>query len=99
MTALEEILALTSRIETLVADANWGEAAGLEAERRALLRDYVSGHPDRVADLKPVHERARDLLRRAGEQRAGLISESDGFLKRARAMRAYLDRVGDSRRQ
>lgn len=93
MTELDRILELTDRIENLVAEANWADAAALEGERRALLREYIESNPQSATDLRAIQVRARDTLRLATQQRKGLVSESDNYLNRARAMRAYLDRA------
>ncbi|MGD8339324.1 MAG: hypothetical protein PVH89_01000 [Gammaproteobacteria bacterium] len=89
MSELEKISDLTREVETLVAEARWEEAAALEAERRALVTRYVERNPQRVEDLRPIHERGQRSLALASVRREGLVVEASAFLKNVRGLRAY----------
>ena len=89
MSEIEKIFDLTREVETLVAEARWEEAAALEAERRALVAQYVEKYPQRVEDLRPIQERGQQALALASVKREALVVEANSFLRNVRGLRAY----------
>jgi len=77
MQQIDDILALTDRVQQFVDDGCWAEANALETERLALLAELFARED--VAAFSPACEAlARDLLAR----NAGMLQALDGQRQR-----------------
>lgn len=91
MSEITDILALTDRVEALIADGEWAEAAELEQQRRDLLVRYVELKGSSASGLRELHERSVRSMDELTRTRRRLAGDASAAIGKSRAVDAYLD--------
>lgn len=94
MSLIDSILALTDRVEALIADGQWGEASSLEAERRELLVRYVAEEGRGAAGLRELYDRSLHSIGTIAGRRSALSGDASRLIGNSRALDAYMDNAG-----
>ena len=95
MTAINELLELTRRVQALAESGDWAGAAELERQRRPLVERFLAERPqaDALREAAPVIrqvvEMDRALVARVTEQRRAILGEASTDMTAARVARAY----------